>query len=277
MNENRLEILYLLGTAHEAAWPAPMKVLFVADIHYSLRQFDWLASSAPHYDAVMIGGDLLDLGGSLDLDTQIVVVEKYLNRISRAAPLLVSSGNHDGDGRNSSNESICRWLHDIKSDKLHVDGDCVQFGDTLVTICPWWDGDRTKGEVEHLLSRDSARVRGKWIWIHHAPPDGSPVSWTGRLSAGDKDLTKWIDRFNPDLVLSGHIHNAPFYPAGAWIDRLGNTWVFNAGRQIGSVPTHIILDFSANSARWISAEEESNRELDTPPLTPGPLSNGVGA
>lgn len=46
-----------------------MRMLFVADLHYALRQFDWLIASAPAFDAVIIGGDLLDLGSSLDLDT----------------------------------------------------------------------------------------------------------------------------------------------------------------------------------------------------------------
>ena len=53
-----------------------MKMLFVADLHYGLKQFDWLIANASAFDVVGIGGDLLDLGSSLDLDTQIVVVEK---------------------------------------------------------------------------------------------------------------------------------------------------------------------------------------------------------
>jgi Icc-related predicted phosphoesterase len=238
-----------------------MKILFVADLHYSLKQFDWLLSSAPDFDAVMIGGDLLDLGSSLDLDTQIVVVEKYLNRIARQSRLLVSSGNHDGDERNAAQESICRWLPEARTEKLHVDGDSVEIGDTLVTICPWWDGEETRAEVERLLVRDSPKAKRRWVWIYHAPPDGSPVSWTGRKSAGDGFLTEWIARFTPDLVLSGHIHNAPFYANGAWIDRLGKTWVFNAGRQIGQQPSYVILDFEKMTAHWVSAEEQLSQDL----------------
>jgi Icc-related predicted phosphoesterase len=87
------------------------------------------------------------------------------------------------------------------------------------------------------------------------------VSWTGRKSAGDEVLAEWIARFAPDLVLSGHIHNAPFYAEGAWIDRLGRTWVFNAGRQIGPRPSFVILDFETMRARWISVDEDVTREL----------------
>jgi Icc-related predicted phosphoesterase len=241
-----------------------MKWLFVADLHYGLKQFDWLLANAGGFDAVVIGGDLLDLASALDLDTQIVVVEKYLGRISNNARLIVSSGNHDGDTRNSARESICRWLQDARAGQLHVDGESVELGDILVTICPWWDGPETRAEVERLLERDAARRKQKWVWIHHAPPAGSPVCWTGRKSAGDEFLAGWIQRFSPDLVLSGHIHNAPFYADGSWIDRIGRTWVFNVGRQMGPQPSFVILDFEAMSARWISVDEDVTRDLTVP-------------
>ena len=48
-----------------------MKLLFVADLHYALRQFDWLAAQAANYDLAVIGGDLLDLGSVLDLEVAI--------------------------------------------------------------------------------------------------------------------------------------------------------------------------------------------------------------
>ena len=134
-----------------------MKALFVADLHYGLKQFDWLAANAAEFDAVMIGGDLLDLGSSLDLETQIIVVEKYLGRIARHTRLLVSSGNHDGDGRNAAQESICRWLREAKAGQLFVDGDSVVLGETLITICPWWDGPESRAEVDRLLTRDSTK------------------------------------------------------------------------------------------------------------------------
>ena len=254
-----------------------MRMLFVADLHYGLKQFDWLIASAPDYDAVVIAGDLLDLGSSLDLDVQIVVVEKYLRRIAQRTRLLVSSGNHDGDGRTAAQESVCRWLREAKEGQLYVDGDSVEIGGTLVTICAWWDGAESRAEVGRLLARDSTREKKHWIWIYHAPPEGSPVSWTGKKSGGDEVLTAWIARFGPDVVLSGHIHNAPFYADGAWMDRLGKTWVLNPGRQIGPRPTYVILDFDKMSARWVSVEEEMSRDLAPPGGVTAPLAGAAGA
>ena len=78
---------------------------------------------------------------------------------------------------------------------------------------------------------------------------------------GDPYLLEWINRFKPDLVLSGHVHNAPFYPEGSWIDRIGDTWVFNPGREPRPIPTHLNLDLDAMSAEWIAVEGESIRQL----------------
>jgi Icc-related predicted phosphoesterase len=238
-----------------------MKLLFAADLHYTLKQLDWLVANAHGYDLVIIGGDLLDLGSALDFDVQIVVVEKYLHRIRKVAPLLVSSGNHDGDSRNASDESVAEWLVQSRRPGLYVDGESVVFGDFRITACPWWDGPASRAELGALLEREAAINTGRWIWSHHAPPAGVRVSWSGKAFIGDANLVGWINRFKPDLVLSGHVHNAPFYPEGSWIDRIGSTWVFNPGREIGSIPAHINLDLDSLNVEWVSLEGESLRQL----------------
>lgn len=238
-----------------------MRLLFVADLHYSLKQFDWLLANARDYDVAVIGGDLLDLGSSLDADVQIAIVEKYIALLRQNVRLVVSSGNHDGDSRNAADESVAEWLQAARGDRLHVDGDSFDVGDTRITVCPWWDGDYSRGELETQLEREAAQVRGRWVWIHHAPPEGSKTSWSGRKFVGDESLRGWIDRFQPDMVLSGHVHNSPFYEAGSWIDRIGRTWVFNPGRQIGSQPASITLDFATMMAEWNSMEGRSVCDL----------------
>jgi len=236
-------------------------MLFVADLHYALKQFDWLVANAASFDPIIIGGDLLDLGSDLDSDVQIVVIEKYLRRIRQKTRLVVSSGNHDGDSRSPADESVAQWIRASRTDGLFVDGDSLELPGTLVTICPWWDGPASQAELEAQLARDAQRVPGRWIWVHHSPPSNSPVSWTGRKSGGDECLREWIQRFTPNIVLSGHIHNSPFLAQGSWVDRIGRTWVFNPGKQIGASPTYIALDLDAMTAEWISIEGQSVRQL----------------
>jgi Icc-related predicted phosphoesterase len=238
-----------------------MRLLFVSDLHYSLKQFDWLLAHADEYDVMVIGGDMLDLSSALDPDVQIAIVEKYFGLLLQKVRLVVCSGNHDGDSRNSADESIASWLHAMHSDRLHVDGDSFQLDDLRITVCPWWDGQLSRGEVAAMLEREAAQVRGRWLWIHHAPPSGVRTSWSGKKSLGDEFLRGWIDRFQPDMVLSGHVHNSPFYGEGSWIDRISRTWVFNPGRQIGSQPATITLDFAAMTAEWNTLEEQSVRDV----------------
>jgi Icc-related predicted phosphoesterase len=238
-----------------------MRLLFVADLHYTLKQFDWLKERCRDYNLLIIGGDLLDLSSPLDEDVQIAVVERYLRLLRQQCLVAVSSGNHDGDSRNAADESVASWIQDLRLDGLYVDGDSFDLGKTRITVCPWWDGKLSRSELEALLEREAAVPKGRWIWIHHAPPQGAKTGWTGRILVGDKFLRGWIDRFNPDLVLSGHIHNAPFYKEGSWIDRVGRTWVCNPGRQLGARPTTITLDLDAWTAEWDSLEEQSLRDL----------------
>ena len=59
--------------------------------------------------------------------------------------------------------------------------------------------------------------------------------------------------------MCGHVHQSPFAAGGSWIDRIGQTIVLNAGRQIGPIPTCIELDTETERARWSSlagVEEE---------------------
>jgi Icc-related predicted phosphoesterase len=239
----------------------PMSLLFVADLHYTLKQFDWVLAQAEKYEVIVIGGDLLDLGSDLDMDVQIAIVEKYLELLRQKTIVVVSSGNHDGDAVNEANESFAEWLRHARNDRLYVDGDSFDLGEDRITVCPWWNGDFMRDQIEAQLQAEADRVRGKWIWVYHAPPDGARTSWAGKRFIGDDFLSSMIERFKPDMVFSGHIHNSPFYDQGGWVDRLGSTWVFNPGRQIGSEPTCIVVDLEAMTARWASSAEESIQVL----------------
>lgn len=84
----------------------------------------------------------------------------------------------------------------------------------------------------------------------------------GSRHYGDEAGRLWIERFEPDVVLCGHIHQAPFAPDGSWIDRLGGTWLFNPGKQMGAVPCCVDLDLKAGTAVWMSAMGIEERSLE---------------
>ncbi len=249
-----------------------MKGLLVSDLHYALKQFDWVYGVADQFDLVVIAGDHLDISSLVAVDAQIVVIRKYLARLNGKTQLLVCSGNHDLSTRNAAGERVAGWLATGRLPGLSTDGDFLAVGDTSITVCPWWDGPVGRVEVGNQLARDAARRADHWIWVYHAPPDQSPVSWAGEKYFGDADLRAWILEYEPDMVLTGHIHQSPFRKGGSWVDRIGKTWVFNSGRQIGPSPTHVIFDTQAQRAMWYSLAGNQIVRLDAADARPVELN-----
>lgn len=239
-----------------------MRILLVSDLHYTLRQFDFVVDAAADHDLVVFAGDHLDISSSVELDAQIVVVLRYFELVREQTALAVSSGNHDLTGDDANGERAAVWMDEVRRIGVPTDGESTWADDdTLVTICPWWDGPIGRAEVEAQLAADLARRPARWIWVYHWPPVGSPTSWTGTKFYGDPDVLEWIERFSPDVVLTGHVHEPPFKPGGSWNDRIGSTWIFNPGRQIGAVPTRVEIDLAAGTASWFSLAGDEHIEL----------------
>ncbi|MEZ5904061.1 MAG: hypothetical protein R3C69_02795 [Geminicoccaceae bacterium] len=74
----------------------------------------------------------------------------------------------------------------------------------------------------------------------------------------------------PDIVLCGHVHQSPFTKDGSRADRIGRTWVFNAGHQIGPLPSHIVVDLAKPGAYWTSLAGAELVPLDVAPCRPFP-------
>lgn len=245
-----------------------MRILLVSDLHYTLPQLDWVVHRAPSFDLVVLAGDQLDIASSVALETQTIVILQYLAMLQAAGRVVVSSGNHDLTGPDAQGEQSALWLAEARAAGIASDGDSIDVDGTRVTICPWWDGPLGRDALETRLAAEAVTRPARWIWIYHWPPLGSPTCWTGRRQYGDADVARWIEHHAPDFVLTGHVHQPPFRPDGAWADRIGRTWVFNAGRQIGPVPAHIELDLAAGTATWRSMMGEETLALDAAQAPP---------
>jgi Icc-related predicted phosphoesterase len=237
-----------------------MRILLTSDLHYKLRQYDWLINAAPEFDAVVVAGDHVDAFLPVPIEVQIAALSVQLGAVARTTRLLACSGNHDLNARNAAGEKTADWLAAVRTAAIAVDGDTVTIGDTLFTVCPWWDGPHARGAVEAALDAAAQQRAARWVWVYHAPPLG-PLSWTGKRHYGDAVLAELVAKYQPTAVLCGHIHEAPFKRDGSWVDRVGDTWLFNAGRQIGDVPARIEIDLDARAARWISLAGIDERAL----------------
>ncbi len=253
-----------------------MRWLIVSDLHYALPQFDWLLAAAPQFDLVIFAGDALDAGSIVDYGAQAVVVRKYFEKLAACTRMIFCTGNHDLDARSESGERIARWIEEARGYGVACDGDAIVIDDMLFSIFPWWDGPDVKAKLVAQLASDAQRREGRrWVWAHHAPPRNSPTSWSGKQSFGDADLVEWIETYNPDFVISGHIHQAPFVADGSWVDRIGSTWAINAGRQYGAPPTYIAIDTAQDEALWVSAMGLQSVKFDSALERPLPLLNAL--
>ncbi len=241
-----------------------MRVLLVSDLHYDLPKLDWVmarvSDPSAAIDVVVLAGDLLDIASYVPLDAQITVVLSYLERLAAKRPTVVCSGNHDLDRRTDSGEKFTQWLTEARAFGVVIDGESLDLGDWRLTACAWWEGPETLAALEARLAVAAIDRPGNWAWAFHGPPEG-PLSWTGTRHHGDPELPRLLDSYSPDIVLCGHIHQAPFTPEGDWAERRGDTWLFNAGYQRGDQPTSIELDFEAHTASWVAASERGTINL----------------
>jgi Icc-related predicted phosphoesterase len=227
-----------------------VRLLAVTDLHYRLPLFDWLLTAGADADLVALTGDLLDIVTPVPHETQAVVVGTYLRRLAEQTPVAVCSGNHDLDGPGPHGEQQAGWLAELDVPGLSVDGTSLDTGDIRITVAPWWDGPASQAAVGEQLRAAAAGRPKRWIWLYHAPPAGTRLCFDGRRTFPDESLTAWVDELAPDVVLCGHIHQAPWVDGGGWYDRLGSTVVINPGKQIGKVPPHVWIDTDTGRATW---------------------------
>ncbi len=138
-----------------------MNILLVADLHYALKQFDWLLGVAEDHDAVVIAGDLLDAGSLVPQPAQILVVTEYLRRLAARTRVFVCSGNHDLDAEGPDGERFAGWLARLGIAGVVRDGQAREVGDTLVSCFPWWDGEAAKAAIAAQMRRDAASRRDR--------------------------------------------------------------------------------------------------------------------
>src|SRR5262245_23173627 len=131
-----------------------MRVLLVSDLHYSLKQLDWVASIAGDYDLVVAAGDLLDIASIVQPDAQIAVILEYLARMAAKTSVVACSGNHDLNARNDLGERAAVWLDSARASGVYVDGTAVETERELVTVCAWWDGPGTREALGRQLAAD---------------------------------------------------------------------------------------------------------------------------
>lgn len=97
-----------------------------------------------------------------------------------------------------------------------------------------FDGPRPGETIEDALE-ELGRLSPpeRTIYSLHTPPYGTHCdTMEGGAHVGSRALRRFLERHQPPLSLSGHIHEAPRV-SGAYLDRVGRTLVVNPGQFEG--------------------------------------------
>ena len=86
----------------------------------------------------------------------------------------------------------------------------------------------SEDEIYNLLKKGYEKLRDvkKKIMVTHVHPKGSIIEKFSNYFEGSSGVKKAIDKFKPDLLLCGHVHEAEGIE-----DRIGKTRVINVGRK----------------------------------------------
>lgn len=209
-----------------------MRILACADLHASEAKLRWV-SQQNAYDLVAISGDLLDLNPYRMTPGQIEMVSSFIAALK--LPTVICSGNHDSFSDDDDRLAGAAWLLDLRRPNLWLDGDCFRLGGYTFRALGWMSPlpEATADE----------------IWVTHCPPDMTATSIVrGGTDWGDFEYGELCrNKLGPRISLSGHCHDRQH-----WNAKIGRTWSFNPGFTANSIPAHVVIDLSRNTAAFHS-------------------------
>lgn len=191
-----------------------LKVLAVSDIHGNSDLSKKLALRAEkeNVDLVLLCGDMLGW-----TETQNII--KPFS--DKGKKVLMIPGNHES----FATADFLASLYHVKN--LHgysaIYGNVGIFGAGGADLAPGFISEK---ELTKILDKAHSGLKGveKKILITHMHPQGSKSEFSG--FEGSASITKAIKKFQPDLVLHGHIHE------GAGLEETwGKTKIVNVGRE----------------------------------------------
>lgn len=193
-----------------------MKITVLSDIHADL---DRLTLAAP----ILRDGDALVVSGDLSAHGDLQELRDVIRALQAVQPvLMVIPGNMDGP---RSVDLFKELGVNIHGQVRELDG--VGFaGAGASTPTPFGTPfELPEADIVSLLASGfDGCTSPRRVAVCHTPPHGTRVDriLMGR-HVGGRQIRAWIETHQPDVFLSGHIHEAP------GVDRLGETVLLNPG------------------------------------------------
>ncbi len=221
-----------------------MKILLVSDLHYTQQWFEWLLSSAPDHDLLVVAGDLLDQNHPAHHTRQTERVITWLHSLRK--PTCICGGNHDREWNLRTNRwEPASWLRQLRCSPLWSNQRIFQFSG--LSFLP----------IDYQEPVPEAEAE---IWISHLPPANTPVSTCpAGLDVGNALIARSLQQpHHPKVLLCGHQHTPQ-----SWHTRFHQTCCLNPGMQADAhSPNHILIDTNGGMVRW-SARDGGVEECTT--------------
>jgi putative phosphoesterase len=191
-----------------------VRLVAITDVHGNVKMSRKLAELIVEKkpDALLIAGDITHFSGA---ETARKVLELLLET---GVPLLAVHGNCDGRDVPELLDELGIWLHDRRRE-LNGVGFVGVGGSNITPFNTIWE--LTEDEIQEILLRN---YRPGDVILSHVPPRDTKADRVhSGLHVGSSALREFIEKNQPPLVVTGHIHEARS------VDRVGETVIVNPG------------------------------------------------
>lgn len=193
-----------------------MKILAASDLHSDSKIAEKLAKKAKknNVDLVLLGGDIIEMGSE---GKGIIGPFK-----KEGIEVLMVHGNHDQfTDIEFLSKKYGKGIYNLHSYYKEFD-DAVVFGAGGIE----WGFDLKNEGLTPFKNKWNKFKNKKKIVLTHEPPFNTKLDDLGWTKAGSHSLRNFIETYNPDLVLCGHIHET-----FGLTDKLNKTKIINVGTK----------------------------------------------
>ncbi|MCK4670291.1 MAG: metallophosphoesterase [Nanoarchaeota archaeon] len=197
-----------------------MKIFAFVDLHGDMSLLNGILKrikkEKPKY--IICAGDISVFGQHLDILCQ------KLDKLN--IPVLMIHGNHEDEGEI---KAVARHMKNIKNmhNRYEVHGKYIFMGyggGGFALFNKQFENTTAKKFKAAVRKLKKMHRDAKLIFFTHGPPYKTKLDKIHGSSAGCKSLRKFIRDVQPDLVVSGHLHEA----AGK-TDKIGKSKISNPG------------------------------------------------
>ena len=185
---------------------AIIRILALSDIHGNIKDIAALADVAQACDAIVLGGDITDFGGT----EQAMAVLTELDQFN--IPVLGVPGNCDSP----------EVANVLRQRGGNIIDSPVKIGGVFFSGLPYRVSDAFAVKTAERIAADDDLE--KVVLVSHEPAWGTNVDLqASTYHKGSQAVRSFIELNQPALAVSGHIHEA------CGTDQLGDTLLVNPG------------------------------------------------